>query len=126
MGNNKKITTKREGPFEITEVLGPVNYRLKLPPKWKITNNFHASLLTPYVTNQVHSENFPRPPPDLIQGEEEWEIERIIGHSGKKKKNYHVKWKGYEETSWEPEENLEHSRESIEDYWKKKKRQITQ
>jgi len=32
---NKKITTKREGPFLITEVLGPVNYRLKLPDKWK-------------------------------------------------------------------------------------------
>jgi len=25
---NKKITTKREGPFEILEVLSPVNYRL--------------------------------------------------------------------------------------------------
>ena len=26
LGNNKKIATKREGPFRITEVLGPVTY----------------------------------------------------------------------------------------------------
>ena len=30
---NKKITTKEEGPFQILEVLPPVNYRLKLPEK---------------------------------------------------------------------------------------------
>jgi hypothetical protein len=42
-GYNKKITTKREGPFTITEVLGPITYRLKLPDKWRIKDTFHAS-----------------------------------------------------------------------------------
>jgi hypothetical protein len=91
---------------------------------------FHASLLTPYISTRIHGENFTRPPPDLINGEEEWEIERIIGHSGGKKTRgspgrtnirYHVKWKGYEDTTWEPEENLDNSRDSIEDYWRRKK-----
>jgi hypothetical protein len=31
---HKKMKPKREGPFKITEVLGPVNYRLKLPTSW--------------------------------------------------------------------------------------------
>jgi hypothetical protein len=31
MNHHKKIAPKREGPFEIDEVLGPVTYRLKLP-----------------------------------------------------------------------------------------------
>jgi hypothetical protein len=31
---HKKMKPKREGPFEITEVLGPVTYRLKLPTSW--------------------------------------------------------------------------------------------
>jgi hypothetical protein len=31
MSHHKKIAPKREGPFEIDEVLGPVTYRLKLP-----------------------------------------------------------------------------------------------
>ena len=42
---NKKIGPKREGPFEIDKVLGPVTYRLKLPNSWKIHNVFHAILL---------------------------------------------------------------------------------
>ena len=118
LGYNKKITTKREGPFTITEVCGPVNFHLQLPPKWKMNNIFHASLLTPFISTRIHGENYIRPPPDLIEGQEEWEIERIIRHTGRKNIRYHVKWKGYEETSWEPAENLNHSRESIEDYWK--------
>jgi len=92
---NKKITTKREGPFEVLEVLSPVNYRLRLPTKWKLYDTFHASLLTPYKENDVHGPNYTRPPPDLINGEEEWEIERIIRHSGTKNRRYQVKWKGF-------------------------------
>jgi hypothetical protein len=83
-GYNKKITTKREGPFTIIEVLGPITYRLKLPDKWRIKDVFHTSLLTPYVENKVHGPNYPQPPPDIIDGKPEWEIERIIGHTGTK------------------------------------------
>jgi hypothetical protein len=43
--SHKKIAPKREGPFEIDEVLGPVTYRLKLLESWKIHNVFHATLL---------------------------------------------------------------------------------
>src|SRR6202023_693680 len=31
---SRKLAPKREGPFEITEVLGPVTYRSKLPNQW--------------------------------------------------------------------------------------------
>ena len=51
MNHHKKIAPKREGPFEIEEVLGPVTYRLKLPTTWKIHNVFHATLLRPYIEN---------------------------------------------------------------------------
>jgi hypothetical protein len=30
----KKMAPKREGPFKIEEVLGPVTYQLKLPESW--------------------------------------------------------------------------------------------
>ena len=49
MNHHKKIAPKREGPFEIEEVLGPVTYWLKLPTTWKIHNVFHATLLQPYI-----------------------------------------------------------------------------
>ena len=74
---NKKITTKCEGPFRIVEKLLPVTYQLELLKKWNITDTFHATLLTPYKEN-IHSPNYVQPPPDLIDGEEEWEVEHII------------------------------------------------
>jgi hypothetical protein len=37
---------------------------------------FNAFLLTPYRENEAHSWNFPVPPRELIQGEEEYEIEK--------------------------------------------------
>jgi Integrase zinc binding domain/Integrase core domain len=58
MNYHKKMAPKREGPFEIEEVLGPVTYQLKLPTTWKIHNVFHAVLLKPYVETEVHGENF--------------------------------------------------------------------
>ena len=61
---------KREGPFTITEVLGPVTYKLQLLKTWQIHNVFHATLLCPYKENSVHGENFAEPPPELVEGEE--------------------------------------------------------
>jgi hypothetical protein len=54
MSYHKKIAPKRERPFEINEVLGPVTYQLKLHETWKIHNVFHAILLRPYIENEVH------------------------------------------------------------------------
>jgi hypothetical protein len=45
---HKKMAPKREGPFEIEEVLGPVTYQLNLPESWQIHKVFHATLLCPY------------------------------------------------------------------------------
>ncbi len=43
-----KLVPKRHGPFQIVQVMSPVNYRLKLPTQWSIHNVFHIDLLTPY------------------------------------------------------------------------------
>ena len=72
-----KIDALWEGPFEIQEVMGPVTYKLHLPPQWKIHNVFHGKTLTPYCETEVHGKNFPEPPPDLINGEEEFEVDSI-------------------------------------------------
>ena len=36
MNHHKKIGPRREGPFEIIKVIGPVTYQLRLPKTWKI------------------------------------------------------------------------------------------
>jgi len=33
---SQKLAPKREGPFEITEIMGPITYHLKLPDQWRI------------------------------------------------------------------------------------------
>ena len=75
-----KFTIKREGPFKITKVLSSLSYQLEIPKSWKIHPVFHALLLTPYKENDIHGPNFPQPPPDLINGEEEYEVEWILKH----------------------------------------------
>jgi len=38
-----------------------------------------------------------------------------------KNRRYQVKWKGFQEYTWEPEENLDHAPEVLADYWKRQK-----
>ena len=52
------------------------------------------------------------------EDEQEYEVERILNHRGKGSYlEYEVKWVGYEETTWEPAENLENSAELVKEYW---------
>ena len=91
-----KLAPKRFGPFEIIEEVGMGSYKIKLPYGWKIHPVFHASLLTRYVETEEHGPTYTRPPPDLIDGEHEHEVETII-KSAKRGRGwrYLVKWKGY-------------------------------
>jgi hypothetical protein len=75
-----KFKPKRYGPFKIIKEISPVVYQLRLPVAWRIHNVFHASLLSPYRKTTAHSPNFSQPPPELIDGEEEYQVERIMGH----------------------------------------------
>ena len=117
---SQKIAPKRLGPYPITRVISPLDYELKLPDSWKIHNVFHATLLSPYTETDVHGPNEEPPAPDLIDGEEEYEIEGILNHRTKKgRTSYFVKWKGYEheENSWMTQEELApHALELLNDY----------
>jgi Chromo (CHRromatin Organisation MOdifier) domain len=96
-----KLAPKCYGPFVITKEISPVAYQIKLPASWGIHDVFHASLLSPYHETANFGPNFSRPPSDLIGGEEEYEVERILSHQrhGKSRKlQYFIKWKGYPES----------------------------
>ena len=106
-----KLGPKRYGPFKILKQMSPAVYQVEIPKHWKIHNVFHANLLTPYKETELHGPNFTRPPPDLVDGEEEYEVEKIIDmkQMGRRRKTYYlVKWKGYptSDNSWEPRENI--------------------
>src|SRR5712675_1816770 len=96
--DSPKLSPKRYGPFRVVAKISSVAYKLQIPATWQIHDVFHASLLTPYKETVEHGKNFLEPPPDIIEGEEEWEVEqildkRIFGRS--KKLQFLVRWKGY-------------------------------
>jgi hypothetical protein len=100
-------------------------YQLGLPPSWKIFNTFHASLLSPYRETTLHGPNYLEPPPDLIDGEEEYEVEQVLDqrtHGRGKKKQYLIKWKGYSpaHNSWENATDV-HAPELVTEFLNKKK-----
>jgi hypothetical protein len=73
-----KLVPKHHGPFPIVRVLSPITYELHLSVQWKLHPVFHVDLLTPYCETEFHGTNYDKPPPDLINGEEEYEVERIM------------------------------------------------
>ena len=77
---HKKMSPKCEGPFEISEVLGPVIYQLNLPISWRIHNVFHVILLKPYQENKTYGKNFSLPPLEIIGREEVYQVETILRH----------------------------------------------
>ena len=110
---SKKLAPRRYGPFKVLKRISPVTYRLLLPSQIKIHNVFHVDLLTPYVEMQAYGENYPQPPPEIIDREEEYEVEMIIDdrylrQGWKKKRQFLVKWKGYpdSENSWVSKEDM--------------------
>ena len=73
-----KLSPRQYGPFRVVTIISPVAYKLELPAQWKIHDVFHMSLLTLYKETQQHRPNFLEPPPDIIEGEPEWEVEQIL------------------------------------------------
>ncbi len=114
-----KLSPKRYGPFKVLEQLSEAVYRLEIPRHWKIHNVFHVNLITPYREMELHGPNFTRPPPDLIEGEQEFEVEKILDAQPRGRGH---KMHFTSDNSWEPRENL-HADRLITEYNKKKQRQ---
>ena len=117
----QKLLPKWIGPFQVTKRVGPVAYQLDLPDNMKLHDVFQVALLRPY-----HSDGTVQPPPAiLIEGEHEYEVDRILDHKDKparskgKTREYLVKWLGYEpeHNTWEPEANLLNCHDSLQKYW---------
>ena len=118
----RKLCPRWLGPFEITEVIGPVSYRLELPREWKLHDAFHVSLLKPFLQDATYRS--PAPVKVNKDGEPEWEIDEIVKHrrASNKTSSYLVQWKGFgrEYQSWQPETNI--SAKALSAYWEQVRR----
>ena len=78
---------------------------------------FHVSLLRPYRSDGRRQ---PPPPVLTLEGEEEFEVERILDHRKRgRRMQFLVRWSGYgaEHDAWEPEDNLINCPDRLKEYW---------
>jgi len=114
---SKKLDYKKIGPFKIVAKIGTSAYKLALPPSMGIHNTFHISLLEPYQDNRFPSQIKEPPPPIHIEGEDEYELDKIINSRLRYNKlQYRAKWKGYSpehDKVWYPSENFNHAEHTV-------------
>jgi len=128
---SKKLAPKLYGPLKILEQRGELAYKLELSERWKIQLVFHLSLLEPYRTSTRPAREQPPMEPEEIDGDLEWEVEKILKSEiiscnrrvrGRTRTfeelRYFVKWRGCseDENTWEPPEHLERAQELVEDF----------
>jgi hypothetical protein len=114
-----KLSPRRYGPFLITEKVGSHSYRLQLPTTWRIHPVFHVQLLRLARPDPIPGRRPNPPPPEVIEGDEEYELDKIINSRYVRDRlEYLVRWKGYHEgyDTWEPAEGLERAQEAVEEF----------
>ena len=115
---HQKLDHKYYGPYEVESAVGKQAYRLALPATMgRIHNVFHVSLLEPY--SQRDGEQVDPPLSLLVDGEEEWGIDAVVGDRvARHGPEYLVKWTGYpdSERSWLPEAEFANAQEVLDVY----------
>jgi len=91
-GINSKLDPIFKGPYTVVEMDNKQNYTLK------------------HATGEVLKETIPRQKIKIINKKVDnntYEVEKILDHKIENNITYyHVKWRGYDETTWEPEVNF--------------------
>jgi len=116
-----KLTKRFVGPYRVKGIVSSNAIELDLPSSVRIHPVVNISRIRRY-RDQVKGQKVTPPPPVEIQGEMEYEVERILSKRRRYGKvEYLVQWKGYtaEEDTWEKEGNLGNAREAVEDYYHK-------
>lgn len=100
---SKKLDYKRLGPFEIIRSINDVAYELRLPPSMHIHPTFHVSLLEKVTINQFSDRQHSEPPPILVEGQEEFQVQEILNSRITRNRLFYlIDWLGYppSERSW--------------------------
>ena len=118
---SKKLSHRRLGPYPVERCVGKYAYHLVLPPLMRRLHPvFNVVKLSPTPDDPIVGRHR-NPPPllELVDGEEEYVVEKILNsRMFKQKLQYLVKWEGYgtEGNTWEYSENLDHAPEKVTEF----------
>jgi len=117
---SEKLTEHFVGPYKVKGIISSNAIELELPKSIRIHPVVNISRVRLYKP-QVKGQKKTLPKLVIIEGEEEFEVEKIINkRTVREKKKFLVRWKGYtaEEGTWENRENLENAKELVEEFEK--------
>jgi hypothetical protein len=127
--NSKHISTTRPtakfshrwlGPYKILSKVNTNAFKLSLPKEMQnIHPVFHVNLLRKFKKSEIEGQAQTPPPPVIIEGHEEFEVNEILNKRKRRGKvEYLVSWTNYgpEYDTWEPEQGLIHAQEAVKEF----------
>ena len=104
-----KLKPRWYGPFKVLDTPTRTTARLDLPTGCRAHPVFNRSALKLYHSDTTVRDPIPPPPRPVIDadGYERYIVETVLSEPRfRGKKQYLVKWKGYQDPTWEPEHFL--------------------
>jgi len=121
----EKLTERFVRPYKVKSIVSTNAIELELLSTVKIHPVVNVSRVRRY-TGQVEEQKKEKPQPVIIEGEEEWEVEKIMNKRRVwERDKYLVQWKGctVEEDTWESKENLKNASNLVEEFKKEYERE---
>jgi len=118
---SKKLTEHFLRPYKVKGVVSSNAIELELPKSIKIHPVVNISRVQLYKP-QIEGQKKIPPKPVIIEGEEEFKVEKILNkRMVREKEKFLVRWKEYtvEKDTWENRENLENAKELVEEFERK-------
>ena len=122
----EKLTERFVDPYKIKKIVSSNAVELELPSTVKIHLVVNISRICRYV-GQVGGQRKEQLLLVIIEGEEEWEVERFLNKQRiRGKDKYLVCWKEFtvESDTWEGRENLKNAKEVIEEFKREYRRDM--
>jgi len=116
--SSEKLVKRFVGPYKIKVIISSNVVELELPTTVKIHPVVNVSWIKRYI-DQVDGQKKETPQPVVVEGEEEWEVEKILNkRKVRGKDKFLVQWKGFtaEGDTWESRENLQNAGELLREF----------